>query len=48
MPTAIGGPIDDGRSRPLHRRLGFLIDEDCAFDGRPGDDGWASPPVIGA
>jgi hypothetical protein len=47
MPTAIGGPIDDGRSRPLHRRLGFLIDEDCAFDGRP-DDGWASPPVIGA
>jgi hypothetical protein len=42
---AIGSPTRGAPSRSAHRRLGFLIDEDCAFDG---DSGWVSPPVIGA
>jgi hypothetical protein len=44
----IGGASGCAPSRSAHLRLGFLIDEDCAFDGDPGDHGWVSPPVIGA
>ena len=50
---AVGGPISTASARSKHQRLGFLIDEDCAFDsdpafdGDPADSGWVSPPVIG-
>jgi hypothetical protein len=63
MGAPIGGPVGATGSAPLHpthRRLGFLIDEDCAFDeDRAFDEDctvdedraegrWVSPPVIGA
>lgn len=48
MAPPIGGGMTGTASDTAHQRLGFLIDEDCAFDGDPADHGWVTPPVIGA